>query len=189
MANTIINIATGKTVLLLFIITNLVYLVMLLVTIPMTMEFSNGMDLLDMMPEGYDAEYVKMLMDTLGTEGRYIYLTRQIPADMIYPALFAICYCLVMAYFFRKLNKQNSSLFILCYLPLLAGLADYLENIGIISLLRSYPDINPLTVSLTSSFSLVKSISTTVFFVIILIQIITLGIKAIRRKIHKETHH
>ncbi len=79
---------SGKKVLSLFILTNVVYLFMLMVTIPKTMGFSNGMKLLDMMPTGYNQDYVNKLFRTLGENGREIYLTNQIPVDMIYPLLF-----------------------------------------------------------------------------------------------------
>ncbi|MEP1982666.1 MAG: hypothetical protein ABJJ07_03315, partial [Maribacter dokdonensis] len=76
---------SGKKVLVLFLLTNIVYAYMLLVTIPATMTFSNGLQLLDMMPAGYDLEYVNTLLQTLGNTGRQMYLTKQIPVDMIYP--------------------------------------------------------------------------------------------------------
>ena len=44
---------SGKKVLGLFILTNLVYTFMLVFTIPKTMKFANGMKLLDMMPTGH----------------------------------------------------------------------------------------------------------------------------------------
>ncbi len=78
---------------------------MLAVTIPKTMAFSNGMKLLDMMPLGYNAEYVKTLLTTLGADGRAIYLFQQIPIDMIYPFLFAFSYCLTMGYFLKKTQQ------------------------------------------------------------------------------------
>jgi hypothetical protein len=49
---------SGKKVLELFILTNVVYILMLTVTIPRTMSHSNGIKLLDMMPTGYDMNYV-----------------------------------------------------------------------------------------------------------------------------------
>lgn len=52
-------------VLVLFILTNVVYVIMLLVTIPRTMNYSEGMKLLDMMPSGYDLNYVTELLSTL----------------------------------------------------------------------------------------------------------------------------
>ncbi|MFT4537392.1 MAG: uncharacterized membrane protein YccF (DUF307 family) [Saprospiraceae bacterium] len=99
----------GKKVLLLFVLTNFIYAIMLIVTIPKTMTYSNGMKLLDMMPTGYDSEYVNSLFKTLGVNGREVYLYNQIPVDMIYPFLFGISYCLLLAYFLKILNKINST--------------------------------------------------------------------------------
>ncbi|MGK0376922.1 MAG: hypothetical protein ACJA1Z_000729 [Patiriisocius sp.] len=105
---------SGKKVLRLFILTNAVYAFMLIVTIPKTMEFSKGMRLLDMMPMGYDLNYVSELFKSLGEIGRETYLTNQIPVDMIYPLLFGLTYCLLLAYFLKKLNKLNSPFRYLC---------------------------------------------------------------------------
>jgi hypothetical protein len=91
--------------LLLFLLTYIVYAAMLLVTIPKVMEFALGMNLLDMMPMGYNLEYVHSLFQTLGSEGRSAYLYKQIPLDMTYPLLLIINYCSVLAYFLNKLNK------------------------------------------------------------------------------------
>ena len=96
---------SGKKVLGLFILTNVVYVFMLFVTIPKTMGFSNGMKLLDMMPTGYDLNYVSELFNALGKIGRETYLTNQIPVDMIYPLLFGLTYSLLLAYSLKKLNK------------------------------------------------------------------------------------
>jgi len=172
---------SGKKVLGLFILTNLVYAFMLMVTIPNTMAFSNGMKLLDMMPAGYDFNYVNKLFSTLGENGRKTYLTNQIPVDMIYPLLFGVSYGMVMAYFLKKLNKLNTLYHYLCLLPIIAGFADYLENLGIISMLNSYPDITEITVNTTSIFSVIKSISTSMFFIAIIV-ILILYLKSFIKK-------
>ncbi|AKP53147.1 hypothetical protein [Cyclobacterium amurskyense] len=172
----------GKRVLGLFILANIVYILMLVVTIPRTMDFSNGMDLLDMMPMGYDWAYVDKLFSNLGEEGRSNYLTVQLPVDMLYPFLFGISYCLVIAYFINKLNRLHSPCIFLCLLPILAGIADYLENFGIISMLKGYPDLSEFSVNMTSIFSVVKSTSTSVFFIAIIIMLLILGFQAISRK-------
>ena len=172
---------SGKKVLGLFIITNLVYAFMLMVTIPKTMEFANGMKLLDMMPTGYDFNYVNKLFSTLGDIGRETYLTSQIPVDMIYPLLFGISYCLVMAYFLKKINKLKTPFIYLCLLPIIAGIADYSENIGIITMLNSYPDFTETTVNITSMFSVIKSISTSIFFISLIVVLIPIGIKLLRK--------
>ncbi len=155
---------------------------MLTVTIPKTMGFSNGMKLLDMMPTGYDLNYVTELFNSLGEIGRKTYLTNQIPVDMIYPLLFGLSYCLLLAYFLKKLNKLNTPYIYLCLLPIIAGIADYLENFGIIAMLKSYPQLTEITVKTTSSFSLIKSISTSAFFIILIIVLLIVGIRVVSGK-------
>ncbi|WP_298496029.1 hypothetical protein [uncultured Algibacter sp.] len=174
---------SGKKVLSLFILTNVVYLFMLFVTIPKTMGFSNGMKLLDMLPTGYNQEYVNKLFRALGENGRKIYLTNQIPVDMIYPLLFGLTYSLLLAFFLKKLKKLKSPFIYLCLLPLIAGIADYLENIGIIAMLNSYPDLTETIVIVTNTFSVIKSTSTSIFFIALIVILIILGIRP--RKINK----
>jgi hypothetical protein len=174
--------ASGKKVLMLFILTNIVYLVMLTITIPNTMEFSEGMKLLDMMPTGYNPEYVVTLFDTLGEEGRATYLFQQIPLDMAYPFLFGLSYCLLMAYFLKRIGKFNSFAYYLCFLPAIAGIFDYLENVGIIILLNDYPGMSLTAMKATSAFSMIKSMTTTVYFVALIFVLVLFGIHAIRKR-------
>lgn len=173
---------SGKKVLILFILTNAVYAFMLMVTIPKTMGFSNGMKLLDMLPTGYNQDYINELFATLGENGREIYLTNQIPVDMVYPLLFGLTYSLLLAYFLKKINKLKSPFTYLCLLPIIAAIADYLENIGIITMLNNYPDLSQTSMNATNYFSIVKSMTTTAFFVSLIITLLILGIKTIKER-------
>jgi len=166
---------SGKKILVLFILTNIIYAIMLTITIPKVMSFSGGMKLLDMMPTGYNAEYVNSLLNTLGDKGRDAYLFYQLPIDMIYPFLFGVSYCLVLAYFLNRLGKLESYLFFLCFLPLFSGLFDYFENIGIITMLNSYPDNSIILTKATNVFSVLKSSFTTIYFIILTIFLIVFG--------------
>ena len=172
----------GKRVLILFILTNIIYAIMLIVTIPNVMNYAGGMRLLDMMPTGYSLEYVSSLLNALGEQGRHAYLYNQIPVDMVYPFLFGISYCLILAYFINKLGKLESSLFYLCLLPLLAGLFDYFENLGIIALLNSYPHTSVVLSQITNVCSVLKSAFTTIYFSILIITLIVFGIDRLFRK-------
>jgi len=163
---------SGKKVLLLFIATNIVYVFMLTVTIPAVMQYSGGLKILDMMPLGYDAAYVNTLFDTLGTTGREVYLFKQLPVDLLYPFLFGVSSCLVLAYFLNKLGKVDTAVFYLSFVPLFSGLFDYAENIGIISLLNQYPEHTAGMVTITSIFSVLKSSFTTLYFSMLIIALI-----------------
>lgn len=172
----------GRTVLTMFVLTNIVYVFMLTVTIPAIMKFTGGLEIFDMMPGGYSYTYAAELLEKLGNEGREYYLYRQIPADVIYPGLFAICYSMMIAYFLMKTGKLNTKLKYLSYLPIAAGLFDYLENICIIIMLKSFPDLSQGTVTAGNIFSVSKSVSTTISFtVIIVLLIITIVLKIKRR--------
>ncbi|WP_405382293.1 hypothetical protein [Maribacter sp. LLG6340-A2] len=171
---------SGKKVLVLFLLTNIVYAYMLLVSIPATMEFSNGLQLLDMMPAGYDLEYVNTLFETLGNTGRQIYLTKQIPVDMIYPLLFGIAYAAILAYFLKKLPKLNHYYLYLCLLPIIACIADYIENIGIITMLNAYPTVTETSVHTTSIFSIIKSSTTSIYFIVLIVVLIILGFRRLK---------
>ncbi len=170
----------GKKVLLLFILTNILYAVMLTLTIPKVMSYSAGMQIMDMMPAGYNADYVNTLLKALGEKGRNAYLFEQIPVDMAYPLLFAVSWCLVLAYILNKLGKLHSKLIWLCFIPVFAGVFDYCENIGIITILNQYPGNSNLLSQITSVFSVLKSLCTTTYFAVLIICLSVLGIKKLK---------
>lgn len=171
----------GRKVLLFFILANLVYIVMLTVTIPKVMRFAGGMKLLDMMPTGYDTEYVKALLNALGENGRNAYLFTQIPVDLVFPGLFAISYCLLFGYLLNKIGKLNGYFFLLCWLPVFTGLFDYFENFGIIGLLKNYPADLTLLAQVTNIFSVLKSAFTTLTFTALIILLIVFMINRLAK--------
>lgn len=177
----------GWNVLLLFLLTNIIYLIMLTISIPLVMHFSGGMKLLDMLPTGYNPEYVDSLLINLGKEGREAYLYRQLPLDMIYPFLFGVGYCLLSAYVLKQLNKLNGKLFYLTFLPLFSGLFDYCENIGIVTILKTFPYNSDLMTEVTSIFSILKSFCTTLFFLLLITLLIMLGVKTVIKKWKERT--
>ncbi|UKJ08703.1 hypothetical protein [Solitalea lacus] len=169
-------------------LTNIVYAIMITVTIPKVMNFADGMKLLDMLPTGYNEDYVNSLLNALGSDGRNAYLFQQIPLDLIYPCLFGVTYCLVFAFIIKKINKEDSFLFYLCFVPVFAGIFDYLENIGIITMLKSYPDNSTIMTQLTNIFSILKSTLTAIYFVTLIIALLTLLTKYIISRNEKTTH-
>lgn len=161
--------ATGRTVLILFVITQAVYAAILLYTIPAVLENAPDMKLFDMSPGGYSLEYAENLLDAIGADGRQTYLTLQLPMDFVYPGLFAVTYTLLLTWLFDKGFAQESPVFYLAFVPAVAGLFDYLENIGIIMMLRSFPNISAATVAFASMSSVIKSVFTIGFYILLLV--------------------
>ena len=166
------SISTGKVVLAYIVPAIVVYFIMLLYTIPQVSAYAQGIAIFDLLPSGYSFEYAIKLLDALGSEGREVYLYRQLPLDFIYPGLFAISCCLLLSWIFLKTQKTNSKIFYLCSIPIAAGLFDYFENVLIINILTSYPNVSEFTVSFASVITITKSTLTMIFFLILIIGVL-----------------
>ena len=166
------RVSTGKVVIALIIPAIIVYFAMLLYTIPQVSAYAPGINLFDLSPTGYSFEYAIKLLDTLGSDGRELYLYRQLPLDFIYPGLFAGSCSLLLSWLLLKTQNTNSKLFYCSYIPVAAGLFDYFENIFIVSILTSYPNVSEVSISLASSMTIAKSVLTTAFFGVLIIGVI-----------------
>lgn len=161
--------ATGKTILVLFLMTQAVYLVMLAYTIPQVEDYADDMQIFDLRAQGYGPEYAQDLLHTLGEDGRRTYLTRQLPLDFVYPGLFIVTYTLLLSYIFQRAFAAGSFMHLLVIVPMLAGIFDYLENIAIVVMLGMYPDFSSVVARISSIFSLSKTLFTTLFFVLLFV--------------------
>ena len=161
--------STGKVILVLFALTMAVYLTMLSYSIPAVMAFAPEIPIFDLSPLGYSFNYANELLDTLGAEGRKLYLSTQLPLDFIYPGLFSITYSLLLVWLFGKTFNANSKIYYLALVPFLAGIFDYVENVFIIKMINSFPDLQVNTVKIASTFSILKSSFTTVFFILLIV--------------------
>jgi hypothetical protein len=175
------NQATGKNTLFFFILANVVYAYMLTISIPEVMAFANGMALPDMLPTGYSLSYLQALFNELGEKGMDIYLYKQLLADTFYPMFFGISYCLVWFFFLKKLKKYPVALNWIAYFPFLAGTFDYFENIGIYLMLKQHTSITQNLAVFTSSFTIIKSTFTTLYFVALIVLLLLLGYQLIKQ--------
>ena len=156
--------ASGKNVLLLFVLTMAVYLVMLLVTIPRVQSHAPDTELFDLSPAGYSHSQAMTLLESLGHDGRDAYLFPQLALDFVYPGLFAICYSLMLIWIYSKRVRSDSKFLYLASLPALGGLFDYVENILIIRMITTFPDVTRGLVSAASGCTLLKSAFSTASF-------------------------
>lgn len=107
------------------------------VAIPLTVS-SWGMKILDELPI-YDELYVSKLFDILGENVRDYYLYRQLPLDFLYPILFALIFSKMLGYFIQKLEWNKLRL--IRFIPIMAVVFGCFENISILIMFKSYPNI------------------------------------------------
>jgi len=174
--------STGKNVILLFLITMVVYLTILFYSIPKVVSSAPEMKLFDISPSGYTTEYAISLLDAIGPGGRDLYLSLQLPLDFIYPGLFIISYSLLFAWLLKMNFDSKSKVYYALYIPILAGLFDYTENVLIIMMLKAYPDLGSDLVTVASLASIIKSILSSIFFTLLILSIIQIVWKSIFKK-------
>lgn len=136
-----------------------IYLIMITVTLA-HIEAVSGHRPFDMRPIGYSPQDAAALLEGLGVEGRQYYLQRQIPLDILYPVLLALALISAMRWFGKRIaNDQLVRLGII--LSVGAALCDYAENLGIVVMIRSWPDFSDASVYASSAASISKSVLTT----------------------------
>ena len=113
---------------------------------------------------------------SLSPDGRNTYLTIQIPIDLIYPAMFGVSYALMLTWILKQGLPKHSKMYLLAFIPVFAGLFDYLENATIAAMLYAFPDVSENLVTIASSFTIAKSGLTTVFFLVLLVSLVYLAI-------------
>jgi len=155
---------SGKLVIALFIAANAVYIAMLIYSIPMLMQYTDGLPLFDMSPLGYSYQEALALLSALGEEGRSIYLSLQLTLDLFYPFLFALCYSLLLLWLIGVGKLSSRFWLYLAVIPVFVCLFDYAENVGIWFMLTEYPVVSKRLVMTSSVFTLAKSLLTMIYF-------------------------
>jgi len=155
---------SGKSVLVLLLITNTLYAIMLTYSIPKVMGYTDLLPLFDMRPTGYSYQEALMLLDRLGAEGRHLYLSLQLVLDAVYPILFAFCYFALSRWLMAKGQLIKGFWWAITLLPFLVCLSDYAENIGILCMLLQYPNLSDILVTVASVLTQIKSYLTLIYF-------------------------
>lgn len=131
-----------------FILAHVLFLIMSILL--SNIKLMNGYDIFDLkMIGGYDLNYALQIKSQLNQASLNHYLYIQIPLDMIYP--------IVVAYFFYTFINKYSKYRYIAYLSLLSLVFDYLENILVIYILKSY-DLSQSLVSFASLMTQAKGI-------------------------------
>ena len=164
--------STGRNVAIFFSLNMVFYLAILLYSIPLVGRSAPSMKLFDVSPSGYTKEYAVTLLTAIGSEGRDLYLSLQLPLDFVYPGLFIVSYSLMFAWLLRKNYDLRSKIHYVLYLPIFAGLFDYLENVFVVLMLKTFPDLSAGLVSAASFATVAKSILSSVFFTLLLLSIV-----------------
>lgn len=155
MKNFLERFSSGKNIILLIV----AFLVFNLFLFPYYIPIDEPLDL----RLAYSSKQAYQLIEGYGEANRQIYALGLIYIDFAYP----VVYGLMVSFLLFKIKKSV----ILAQLPLLAAFADFIENVGIITMLNYFPGKNLLLAGMTSMFTTLKwfSIITSAFILTILL--------------------
>lgn len=146
-------------------------------------EYARGNIILDNTFFFYTAGYVNQLFAAYGGAGRSLYLGHLLVFDFIYPALFFVTNATSLIWLLNYLMPAAKLTRRIHLLPLAPALLDYLENIGILTMLASYPNLPAGIVSATALVTIVKISLVNILFPLIVVLVAGALVKFIRHKI------
>lgn len=147
-----------------------IYLVMINITLEY-IETLTGLLPFDMRPGGYSPEQAYALLNALGVDGSHYYLTRQIPVDLMYPALMALTLVSILKWLEAQ-NVARTLTKVGVWLSIGAAAADYLENAGILMMILNWPEQSIYLVHAASTASIAKAGLTTLAVLSVIIGLI-----------------
>lgn len=158
-----------------FLIANLIYGIMIFITMPKLQAGVNGLPVFDMRPMGYTYEEANELLGLMDIKTKEFYQNIQLPLDIIYPFFLA----LYSALFYIKISKIKFIKSIGIFISCLVCIFDYCENIGIFIMLNGM--ISRRNVVAFSMFSELKTILTMVMFTGIIMLLFFEGYSYLKR--------
>lgn len=102
----------------------------------------------------YTSQTLYRLADEYGELGRDFYITQRFTFDLIWPVIYGLFLLSSISFLAYRINNPKYKYFI--YLPLLAMLFDYLENITVSITMSRYPILTPITSHLAGFMTLFK---------------------------------
>lgn len=166
---------SGKAAVLFGLGATIIYLVMVLGTLKHLTDLAVVLPF-DLRPAGYSQADAAVLLEALGEAGRQYYLTRQIPLDTLYPSLLALTLISTLRWravrFGPTLMTRTGG-----PLAILAAAFDYLENLGISTMLLTGPESDPSLINATSTATIMKSASTSVAILAVITTLIPIWLQ------------
>jgi hypothetical protein len=161
------------------------FLILFLVVFPMVSAqlalFSGGLHMLDM-ETGYSPEQAYQMIAAYGEQGRALYITSALTADILYPLDYSLLFALLIVTTFLEAFPGGRMLRHLSLVPFATAVFDLLENAGIVAMLALYPQQIPFLARAASFFTTLKWVFLIFTIVLVLVGFLGMGISRLKRR-------
>ncbi len=135
--------ASGRTILVLLVILVAIYITLNFSDIPFGLRalttHSGGLMILDMRLS-YTPDEAYTLLESLGAEGRRLYVTMLLTGDILLPVTYSLFFATVSAWLLNRVAPPHHPAQRLSLLAFVGGAADLVENGCILALLFAFPN-------------------------------------------------
>ncbi len=155
-----------KNICILFVASHLVLLSMVCFTFPLIHQ-QIGTKAFDLQTFGYSVSMAESIVNNLNHQTTQIYLFPQLTfLDVLYPFLFAL---FLSSLLFRLVHNTIRFRAVMLAIPFLAMTFDYLENVCVILMISKSVDLSASIVLLSSAFTVLKGVLTSIAWLAIFI--------------------
>ena len=188
MFNKLVSIATGRNIVR-SLIAALIFIVVMNIDATAFFQFTNGVgildtgggaNLLDNRTSGYSPESAYEMISAYGNQGIRYHLMLA-AADVFFPPTLAFFLLLAIAYFYASFFKSQPLTRWLTALPIVYLVSDYLENIGIVTMLLGFPATLPGMAKLANFMFAVKNISSNAAILVVVIGLVMRAMRLTRK--------
>jgi hypothetical protein len=116
---------------------------------------------------GFNPQKTLNMVTEYGETARHYYTIIEMTADAVYPIVYAFLFIIILTILYR-----NKSYAWINRLPFITVLFDYIENINIIVLLKTFPQQSVLIATLCEIFKLLKWISLCILILLVIFGLI-----------------
>lgn len=110
---------------------------------------------------GFNPERIMYMVATYGPVGRSVYAFGELTTDVAYPIIYSYLLATILSLLFR--NRADKGFRVVNVLPLLILGFDLMENVCIVALLKSYPN---LSFTLASICSILTNLKWAMFLIV-----------------------
>lgn len=152
-----------------FVASHFVLLLMMIYTFPV-INNQIGTKAFDLQPFGYSVSEAKSIVNNLNDQTTDLYLFPQLTLlDLLYPFLLALFLSSLLFRLIKITRAKSKIALIFLIIPFLAMIFDYSENICIILMITKSIEISETIVALSSTFTIIKGVLTSVSWIAIFV--------------------
>lgn len=129
---------------------------------------------------GFTPERGYEIINSYGEDGRRVYFFVESFIDVIYPIIYSTAFVLLISFLMKK--NQWKSYLTINLIPYGSLVFDLLENLGIVIMLKSFPERVDFWAKLASNAGIAKWFFAGVTLIVVFINLISWGINVIKKK-------